>query len=216
VFAESLVVFPTDDFADFSVLQSRIHEIWARFFSSTLEDRLRYTPSDCLETFPFPSTLQSHDILASVGRDYYELRARIMIDSNKGLTKTYNRFHDPHEGDQRMLKLRELHDVMDRAVLDAYGWSDLKPQPVFLYEPPEEGELQLPPGHELENEARYWKRYFWRSEIRDDVLARLLALNVDRAEEELRLGLALVGRPHRSRAGKGGEDEYLLDGVEGA
>ena len=32
----------------------------------------------------------------------------------------------------KSLKLRELHDAMDRAVLDAYGWTDLKPTCEFL------------------------------------------------------------------------------------
>ena len=31
-----------------------------------------------------------------------------------------------------ILKLRELHAAMDRAVLDAYGWTDLKPTCEFL------------------------------------------------------------------------------------
>ena len=36
------------------ILQSRPHELWARFFGSSMKDDLRYTPSDCFETFPFP------------------------------------------------------------------------------------------------------------------------------------------------------------------
>ena len=40
--------------AAFCALQSRPHELWARFFgSSTRRTDLRYTPSDCFETFPF-------------------------------------------------------------------------------------------------------------------------------------------------------------------
>ena len=54
VFAHTAYVFALDCYAAFCILQSRAHEIWARFFGSSLEDRLRYTPSDCFETFPFP------------------------------------------------------------------------------------------------------------------------------------------------------------------
>jgi hypothetical protein len=54
VFSEALVIIASDSFAGFCPLQSRLHEIWVRFFGSSLEDRLRYTPSDCFETFPFP------------------------------------------------------------------------------------------------------------------------------------------------------------------
>ena len=48
-----------------------------------------------------------------------------MVRNDEGLTKTYNRFHDPDENDPDILKLRELHAAMDRAVLAAYGWTDI-------------------------------------------------------------------------------------------
>ena len=54
LFAGPHHVFALDTFAAFASLQSRPHEVWARFFGSSLKDRLRYTPSDCFETFPFP------------------------------------------------------------------------------------------------------------------------------------------------------------------
>ena len=52
--SHKLVIFPFQDFAAFCVLQSNVHEIWARFFSSTMKDDINYSPSDCFETFPFP------------------------------------------------------------------------------------------------------------------------------------------------------------------
>jgi hypothetical protein len=45
--------FTTVTWSAFAILQSRVHEIWARFFASSLEDRLRYTGAVCAETFPF-------------------------------------------------------------------------------------------------------------------------------------------------------------------
>ena len=57
VYADSLIVFPLTTQAAFCALQSRPHEIWARFFGSSMKDDLRYTPSDCFETFPFPESL---------------------------------------------------------------------------------------------------------------------------------------------------------------
>jgi hypothetical protein len=43
----------------------------------------------------------------------------------EGLTKTYNRFHDPHERAEDIAALHALHAEMDRAVALAYGWGDL-------------------------------------------------------------------------------------------
>ena len=70
--------------------------------------------------------LETDPTLESAGHAYYDFRAALMIRNNEGLTKTYNRFHDPDERSPDILKLRELHAAMDRAVLDAYGWTDLK------------------------------------------------------------------------------------------
>ena len=92
VFAESMIVFPLPTQAAFAALQSRPHEIWARFFGSTLGDGLRYTPSDCFETFPFPPNWQTDPTLETVGQTYYEFRAALMVRNDEGLTKTYNRF----------------------------------------------------------------------------------------------------------------------------
>ena len=63
VYAESTVVFPFATYAAFCALQSRSHEIWARFFGSSMKDDLRYTPSDCFETFPFPEGWETHPAL---------------------------------------------------------------------------------------------------------------------------------------------------------
>lgn len=107
VFSEALVVFALDNYSAFCTLQSRIHEIWARFFSSSMKDDLRYTPSDCFETFPFPENWETNSTLKAVRKDYYEFHAALMVRNNQGLTDTYNRFHDPDERDPGILKLRE-------------------------------------------------------------------------------------------------------------
>jgi len=55
-----------------------------------------------------------------------------MVENNEGLTKTHHRFHDPYGKSPEIKKLRELHGAMDRAVLEAYGWTELKPTCEFL------------------------------------------------------------------------------------
>ena len=129
---EKIVVFPFTRTAPFSVLQSRVHEIWARFFSSTLKDDLQYTSSDCFETFPFPERWETHPALEAAGKIYYEFRAMLMVDKNEGLTKTYNRFHDIYESDPGVVELRDLHAAVDRAVLCSYGWTDISTDCEFL------------------------------------------------------------------------------------
>lgn len=183
IFADSMVIFTLDAFAAITALQSRPHEVWARFFASSMKDDLRYTPSDCFETFPFPVKWETNAHLEEVGRTYYEYRAALMIQNNEGLTKTYNRFHDPEEQAPEIQKLRELHAAMDRTVLDAYGWKDIPTTCEFLldYEEDDEAEAETT-GKKRKKKKPY--RYRWPDEIRDEVLARLLALNAERAAEE--------------------------------
>ena len=178
VFSHALMVFPLETYAAFCALQSRPHEIWARFFGSSMKDDLRYTPSDVFETFPFPRNWTTDPTLEAAGQTYYEFRADLMVRNNQGLTKTYNRFHDPHERDPGIAELRILHTAMDRAVLDAYGWTDIPTECEFLPEHPDDDES------ETRKKKRY--RYRWPDPVRDEVLGRLMELNAERAEEERR------------------------------
>jgi hypothetical protein len=193
VFAHTVIVFPLDTSAAFCALQSRPHEVWARFFGSSMKDDLRYTPSDCFETFPFPVNWQTDPTLEAAGKTYYEFRADLMIRNNEGLTKTYNRFHDPDEHDPKIVELRRLHAAMDRAVLDAYGWSDIPTDCEFLLD--------------YEIDEATWSpkrkkpyRYRWPEAVHDEVLARLLDLNQQRYQEEVRAGLHADKKPAGKKA----------------
>ena len=177
VFSERLDVFTLPWAAGLTLLQSRIHEIWARFWGSSMKDDLLYTPSTCFETFPFPRDWETNPTLESAGKAYYEFRADLMIRHNEGLTATYNRFHDPDETNPDILKLRELHAQMDRAVLAAYGWQDIPTDCEFLLDYEDEDD------EGTSKRKKPW-RYRWPEEVHDEVLARLLKLNQERAEEE--------------------------------
>ena len=112
--------------------QSRPHEIWARFFGSSLEDRLRYTSSDCFETFPFPDSWETHPSLEATGKAYYEYRAVLMVRNDEGMHARPTTASTTLREQPDIEKLRELHAAMDRAVLDAYGWTDIPTDCDFL------------------------------------------------------------------------------------
>jgi hypothetical protein len=113
-----------------------------------------------------------------------------MLRNNQGLTKTYNRFHDPDEVDPEIIRLRELHAAMDCAVLRAYGWNDIQPSCEFLLDYEDEESEETGPRRR----KKPW-RLRWPDEIRDEVLARLLELNRVRAEEEQLSGAAAEAVP---------------------
>ena len=153
---------------------------------------MNYSSSDCFATFPFPTAVEDNKKLEAAGREYYEFRAALMVARNEGMTKTYNRFHDRDETAEDIQRLRDLHAAMDCAVLDAYGWHDLAAhaEPIFLDET-------------NEDDHAYQGRLFWPSDFRDEVLARLLALNAERHAEEVRLGIA----PGKQRHEENNEDQ---------
>ena len=159
-----------------------------------MTDDLRYIPSDCFETFPFPEEWEAHPALEAAGRAYYDFRAALMVRNGEGLPRTCNRFHDPYENDPDVAQLRALHAALDRAVLNACGWSDVPTDCDFLLD------------HEIDEAAwgrkkKPW-RYRWPDPVRDEVLARLLALNAACAADEARTAAAdrpepTPGRPRR-------------------
>ena len=199
VYSEQLVVIANADFASFALLQSRPHEGWARFLGSSMKDDLRYTPTDCFETFPCPSDV-GLELLGQTGAEYNEFRAGLMVRNNEGLTKTYNRFHDPNQNDAGIVRLRELHDAMDRAVLDAYRWTDIRPTCEFTLDY-EDDETETP-GRA--NRRRPY-RYRWPDGIRDEVLGRLLEVNAQRARAEtLGAGVSALSKASKKRPLKKG------------
>ena len=211
VFANSLNVIASAAWSWFTCLQSRLHEVWARFFCSSMKDDLRYNPSACFRTFPFPpgvletaafpSTERLQPLttdprvreLERVGCEYYRVRARLMIRHDQGLTKTYNRFHNPQDTTEPIARLRQLHAALDRAVFRAYGWDDLADTAGCQFQPEGfgshhgandlTGNSSAPRDIGRRQPKPRW-RLSWPDDLRDEVLARLLELNEKDARKE--------------------------------
>ena len=54
VYSDALYVFTSERWDLFTVVQSTLHEVWARKYSGSLKQDLRYSPSKCYDTFAFP------------------------------------------------------------------------------------------------------------------------------------------------------------------
>jgi len=121
-----------------------------------------------------------------------------MNATNRGLTKTYNRFHNSNDKVDDIAELRRIHHQMDRAVLRSYGWDDLahRAKPEFL-------------TAAIEDDPKYQNRLFWPADFRAEVLARLLDLNAQRAAEEASAGqkAASGARKVGRKRGKGALSE---------
>jgi hypothetical protein len=150
--ANLLIVFAREDDYFFGVLHSRAHEVWSLRMGTSLEDRPRYTPTTCFETFPLPWSPGTEPVddprVIAIGEAAKRLDALRENWLNppgapeaelkkRTLTNLYN---------ARPQWLRNAHAALDRAVWAAYGWDD--PDPAAVDE--------------------------------DTVLSRLLALNMER------------------------------------
>ena len=214
VYSDALYVFTTDRWDLFAVVQSTLHEVWARKYSGSLETRLRYSPSDCFNTFAFPAGLwQTTDPgLAKLGERYHAHRKALMESLWLGLTKIYNLFHardlsaetvaqvSKKDADtaatafEAMVALRQMHVALDNAVRDTYGWQDLDLEHGF---------------HEVETLPENDRvRYTVSPAARREVLKRLLAENHARAKSEAKNPVLRPTRGGRKRMAAAGLDLF--------
>ena len=170
-----LIAIGSDDAANLGILSARIHVVWSLRAGGWLGvgNDPRYSKSRCFDPFPFPdaNNIQKQKIRV-IAEELDAHRKRVLAEHPKlTLTGLYNVLEklragtkpDDLDGNDRIifddglvLIMKELHDSLDIAVAEAYGW------PADLSD--------------------------------DEILARLVALNKERAEEEKR-GLVRWLRP---------------------
>lgn len=175
------------------VLSSKIHVEWSLFIGTRLGvgDDPRYA-IDCFETFPFPA-LEEGPLKQRI-RDLGERldahrKARQAAHPELTLTGIYNvleklRAGEPLTDKEKKIHddglvtiLKQIHDDLDAAVYEAYGWSDLAVETQDF----------------KTQDAR-------KEEFEQELLKRLVVLNHERAEEEKR-GLVRWLRPEYQAPG---------------
>ena len=170
VMSDATVVFASGDTGMFALLSSAPHYWWAISRASTLETRIRYTPSDVFETLPLPEVTAE---MRECGGRLDTFRRELMLARTFGLTDVYNLVHDQGCVDADIAELREIHRAIDEAVVRAYGWDDL---------------LVAGLDHCF-HETRQGPRYTIAPAVRQEVLDRLLELNQERYTAEVAAGL---------------------------
>lgn len=176
----TLIVIAADDAYTFGVLSSRIHETWALAAGSRLGvgNDPRYNKSKCFDPYPFPVATENQQArIRELGEQLDAHRKKQQsLHPELTLTGMYNVLEKLRSGEPLTAKektiheqglvsvLKQIHDDLDAAVFEAYGW------PSTLTD--------------------------------EEILARLVALNAERAEEEQR-GLVRWLRPEFQNPGGG-------------
>jgi hypothetical protein len=142
------------------VLSSRLHVRWALRVGGRLEDRPVYVKSDCFDPFPFPDASEAQkSAIRALAEELDALRKRVLVE------------HD-------FLTMTKLYNVRDKLLKgDALDESDRA-----IHEAGSVGVI-----HELHQriDRSVADAYGWPADLSDeDILARLVALNAERAEEE--------------------------------
>ncbi|MDR0826348.1 MAG: DNA methylase [Desulfovibrio sp.] len=159
---QKLVAFATEDAYHFGILSCKIHTVWSVTVCSYIGvgNDPTYNKTLCFDPFPFPDATPAQQTrIRDLGeRLYAHRKARQVLYPDLTLTGLYNALEALRAGRELTAKektaheqglvtvLRELHDELDAAVAEAYGWP-----------------ADLPD---------------------ENILARLAALNAERAEEE--------------------------------
>jgi hypothetical protein len=171
---DGTTVFASDNDYFFGVLHSKLHELWARASGTQLRDAgsgFRYTPSTCFETFPFPWPPGAEpkddprvQAIALAARELVEQRDRWL---NPQVTVTLAEHPEAAvEGSEVTVTSAEKKK---RTLTNLYNqrptWLDL--------------------AHKRLDEAVF-AAYGWTSTLSDEeILEKLLALNLERSKKEL-------------------------------
>jgi hypothetical protein len=111
-------VFTFEDDYAMGILTSVVHQTWAHSESSTLRVDLRYTPTTCFETFPWPAPdAVERERIGALAAELIAARQAITTREGIGLTDFYNALE---EGAWQ--PVAHLHRELDDEVLRAYDF----------------------------------------------------------------------------------------------
>ena len=145
---DALVVFALGDAFHLGTLSSRIHEVWANAAGGNLGvgNDPQYNNTRCFDPFPFPAASDAQKARIRELGEQLDRHRKERLAAHDGLTMTglYNVLDKERAGesltdDERQIHeqglvglLKELHDDLDAAVAEAYGWPADLPEDAIL------------------------------------------------------------------------------------
>ena len=163
---------------------SLLFRLWLREFSvrslGADTNTLSLSIKESVYTFPLPSDLVSQRGITAANefQKLVNLRAQQL---GAGTTAVLNEVNDPSCNDPNVVRLRDLQEVIDEAVIDAYGWKDCASSYEFVSE--SAAGANGPAGWTMPHDSLI--------KLRD----KLILLNKERYEEEVAAGLHKKNQP---------------------
>ena len=207
---KALIVFTRADDTTFGILHSRFHELWSLRMGTSLEDRPRYTPTTCFETFPFPQGLTPAD---TAHQKTEAIAGGALIPAGISTSSMRTGGGSIRAAAEKIATAAKRLNDLREAWLNPPDWTDRVPEvtPLGMTSSPYPDRIVPKPGHEkdladrtltkLYNARPAWldaahkaldeevaAAYGWADHTADmpdeEILKRLLALNLERAGEE--------------------------------
>ena len=118
---DALICFLFDDDYSFGIIQSVCHIEWLKEKCSTLKGDYRYTAESVWDTFPWPQTPTEAQIkkVAVAAKALRNARTQAMQAHNMSLRDLYRLLEQPGAN-----PIKDLHAALDKAVMEAYGFTD--------------------------------------------------------------------------------------------
>jgi hypothetical protein len=131
-----LICIALEDAYSIGVLSSRLHVCWALAAGGLLEDRPVYSKTTCFDNFPFPIATDAQKVRIRELAEQLDAHRKRQQAEHSDLTMTgmYNvleklRNSEPLTAKDKTIHeqglvsvLKQLHEELDAAVFDAYGW----------------------------------------------------------------------------------------------
>jgi hypothetical protein len=120
---DALIAFIFEDDYSFGILQSKLHWEWWKSKCSTLGETFRYTINPVWDTFPWTQnpTKKQIENVAFAAKKLRDKRNEIINKSELTLREIYQLMEKGGK-----FPLRDLHDKLDNAVIEAYGFDKNK------------------------------------------------------------------------------------------
>ncbi len=173
-----IIAIARDDETTFGILHSRFHELWSLRMGTSLEDRPRYTPTTCFETFPFPEGLTPNIPVADYASNS---RAIVIAKAAQRLNELRENWLNPADLVKRVPEVAPAYPDRILPVSEEAAAILKKRTLTNLYN---ERPAWLVHAHRALDEA-VAAAYGWPADLSDEqILERLFHLNQERAKAQ--------------------------------
>jgi len=176
IYSVKCIVFASNEAILYSNIQSSLHTIWVWKYGTTMgSSTIQYGTTSSFNTYPL-----SVNVDKSIGENLEDKVSELQDLLDSGTTEVFNKIHSPNINEDDVIQdkvnvTRGLIIKLDKSLVESYGWFDINLKHNFY-------EISFLP----ENDNI---RYTMHPDASKEILKRLLLLNHERYEDEIKKGL---------------------------